>query len=233
MKRRKLGLTVFLAFCALLVMLILGFYLNPSTRWIFTFLPVFLGSQDNLAESLEKSLQALESPDYLQGKLDDENGQPPGDKAGQQETDAATPEFPWWQSRATSGSSAGSPSGDTPTPAQTQKAIEKYYLAQLETTARNYEKRLNNLLAQGYNEYTGYQKQGQKVPVASLARKYISAGGALEAECDASFYAILNKFRADLNLYSLPTGIVDQAKGEYEKAKINRKRQLLSKATQL
>jgi len=231
MRKRKLGIIVFFVFCALVLALMLGLYLIPSARWMLTFLTAsFLTNQENLPYDLEKTLKNLENPNYLQ----------PQGTGGQQAPDFITPGL-----NSTSNSSgvpgqesnpaqiqSGVP-GQESNPAQIQNEIEKYYLSQLETTARTYEGKLNNLVAQGYNEYGSYKNQGKKVPVTSLARKYLSAGSALEAECDASFYTILNRFRENLKLYSLPTEIVDRAEEEYKKTKANRKRQLLSKAMQL
>lgn len=122
--------------------------------------------------------------------------------------------------------------GDTADRQQLQKEIEARYGALLLATASTYEGKLNNLMASGWNEYRASKNQGSNISLLSLAKKYIPAGYALEAECDAHFYAILDNFKAELKRNSLPTTAAELAAREYEKAKAARKKQILAKSLQ-
>lgn len=131
------------------------------------------------------------------------------------------------------GSDQNQTSRDNNLKEQLRKEIETRYINQLQETALSYEGKLNTLIACGWSEYQASRNQGQKQSVLSLAKKYIGKGNALEAECDARFYAILNDFKSELVFNSLPTTTAEAAGKEYEKAKASRKRQLLVKALHL
>jgi len=118
-------------------------------------------------------------------------------------------------------------------PSPEQAAIEAYYLARLETICRSYEGRLNGLIGQAQDEYTSARRQGQKVSVISLAKRYLAAGNALEKQCDADFYAVLADFKAELRKNSFPLDKPREAQKEYEQTKAARKRQIITAAAKM
>lgn len=114
-----------------------------------------------------------------------------------------------------------------------RREIEAYYVARLEAICGYYEGRLNGLVGSAQAEYNTARREGQKISLASLARKYLAAGAALEKECDAEFYAVLADFKAELRKNSFPLDMPREAQKEYERAKAARKRQLLSAAAKV
>jgi len=116
---------------------------------------------------------------------------------------------------------------------QLQKQIEGSYTTQLRNLAEGYEGKLNSLVSEAHNELESDKQEGKKVPVLALYDKYYSEGNALEKQCDAQFYPLLNQFEAVLQQNNLPLDTALRAKQEYEYAKANRKKELLSAATKI
>jgi len=174
----------------------------------------------------EKNLQVPEIFSHLPGReITGNSNQPP--TPGLPDKEPETTDTP--------GMTAPPPQqalGDTADRQQLQKEIEARYGALLLATASTYEGKLNNLIASGWNEYRASKNRGSNISALLLARKYIPAGYALEAECDAHFYAVLDNFKAELKRNSLPTTAAELAAKEYEKAKTARKKQILAKALQ-
>jgi len=118
-------------------------------------------------------------------------------------------------------------------PSPDQAAIEAYYLDRLVKISRSYEGRLNGLVGQAQGEYTDARRNGQKVAVFSLAKRYLSAGSTLEKQCDADFYAVLADFKTELRKNSFPLDKPLEAQKQYERAKAARKRQILTAAAKM
>lgn len=114
-----------------------------------------------------------------------------------------------------------------------QQQIETRHISRLQNIALNFEGKLNNLVGAAWSEYTTAQKKDQSIPLLPLARKYISAGSALESQCDGQFYAALKNFEAELRKNSLPLDTTKIARQEYEWGKAARKKQILSTAAEL
>lgn len=133
-----------------------------------------------------------------------------------------------------SGSATGLPEDSAQlTKDQLQQQIDDYYTARLQNLAASYESRLNGLISEAFNEYQSDKNQGKDVSVAAMAFKYMSEGNALEKQCDAQFYPLLDEFEADLRKNNLPLDAAIKAKQEYESAKVNRKKELLSAAAKM
>lgn len=116
---------------------------------------------------------------------------------------------------------------------QLRQQIDDYYTARLQNLAASYESRLNGLVSEAFNEYQSDKNQGKDVSVVAMAFKYMSEGNALEKQCDAQFYPLLDEFEADLRKNNLPLDAAIKAKQEYESAKVNRKKELLSAAAKM
>ncbi|GAB6274985.1 MAG: hypothetical protein STSR0004_18500 [Peptococcaceae bacterium] len=114
-----------------------------------------------------------------------------------------------------------------------RQEIEAYFSTRLNIICRYYEGRLNGLLGLAWNEYQAAQKQKERISTVSLAPKYISAGNALERECDQEFYAVLSDFKAELRKNSFPLDKAFEAQREYKKAKAARKKQIFHTAAKL
>ncbi|HAU30926.1 MAG TPA: hypothetical protein DCW46_01260 [Desulfotomaculum sp.] len=111
-----------------------------------------------------------------------------------------------------------------------EKQIEAYYAKKLTAVASGYHQKLNSLVAAGMSEYDKVREKKEKASPISLARKYLSAGRALEAQCDAEFYPILDEYKAELEKNSFPPDAAVNAGKEYENAKAARKKQILLSA---
>jgi hypothetical protein len=61
----------------------------------------------------------------------------------------------------------------------------------------------------------------------------VSEGSALEKQCDTQFYAILDEYETDLRNNNLQLDTAIKAKQEYESAKVNREKELLSAAAKM
>ncbi|GAB6275125.1 MAG: hypothetical protein STSR0004_19900 [Peptococcaceae bacterium] len=151
-------------------------------------------------------------------------------------------EIPREKTKETSGEKpANTPKGSAGTPGKattgksfsSRQEIEAYFTTRLMVICGYYEGRLNSLLGSTWNEYNDAQKQGQKISVFSLAKKYTAAGSALERECDQEFYAVLTDFKAELQKNSFPPDKVLEAQREYEKTKTARKKQIFHNAAKL
>jgi hypothetical protein len=103
---------------------------------------------------------------------------------------------------------------------QLQQQIDDYYSARLQNLAGGYESKLNGLVGEAFFEYQSDKKQGNDISLTTLAFKYISEGSALEKQCDAQFYPLLDEFEADLRKNNLPLDTAITAKQEYESAKM-------------
>jgi hypothetical protein len=143
------------------------------------------------------------------------------------------------QSPSTSGittlnSTAGPPENTAQlTKDQLRQQIDDYYTAKLQSLGDSYESQLNGLVSEAFNEYQADKKQGKDVSLAAMAFKYISEGNALEKQCDVQFDALLGEYEADLRKNNLPLDTAIKAKQEYESAKANREKELLSAAAKM
>jgi hypothetical protein len=116
---------------------------------------------------------------------------------------------------------------------QLRQQIDDYYTARLQSLGESYEGKLNGLVNEAFSEYQSDKKQGNDISVATLAFKYISEGSALEKQCDAQFYPLLDEYEADLRKNNLPLDTAIKAKQEYESSKVNREKELLSAAAKM
>lgn len=89
--------------------------------------------------------------------------------------------------------------------------------------------RLDTLYSAAFQEYVQGKKAGT-LNRSALAQKYIQAGTMLESSVDNQFYSTLNAMQTELIANNLPTDIVSVIKNNYEKAKSNKRSQLLAKA---
>ncbi|MHB8125218.1 MAG: hypothetical protein ACYDEJ_06150 [Desulfitobacteriaceae bacterium] len=87
---------------------------------------------------------------------------------------------------------------------------------------------LDTLYSAAVREYVQHSKAGT-LNRSELVQKYIQAGTMVEANMDSEFYSTLNAMQAELIANNLPTDIVDVTKIKYEKAKSDKRSQLLSK----
>jgi hypothetical protein len=116
---------------------------------------------------------------------------------------------------------------------QLQQQIDDYYGTRLQNLAEGYESRLNGLVSEAFSEFQSDQKQGNDAAAATLAFKYMSEGSALEKQCDAQFYSLLDEYEADLRKNNLPLDTAIKAKQEYESAKVNRQKEIISAAAKM
>ena len=110
----------------------------------------------------------------------------------------------------------------------TQDDISNKYkpqFAHLQSVAMS---RLDTLYSAAVQEYVQSSKAGT-LNRSELIQKYIQAGTRLEASLDSQFYSTLNEMQAELIANNLPTDLVGVNKSEYEKAKSNKRSQLLAK----
>ncbi|MFA5384768.1 MAG: hypothetical protein WC364_08920 [Eubacteriales bacterium] len=128
------------------------------------------------------------------------------------------------------GTGVQTPSGAASGDADKEKEIQAYYTKKLVAVASGYQQKLNSLVAAGWSEYEKVRKNEAEESLISLARKYLSAGHALEAQCDAEFYPILDEYKAELEKNSLSQAAAVNAGREYKNAKAARKKQVLSSA---
>jgi hypothetical protein len=89
--------------------------------------------------------------------------------------------------------------------------------------------RLDTLFSAAVQEYVRDKKSGT-LNRSQLAQKYIQAGTMLEGSVDKQFYNTLNAMQADLAANNLPTDIIGVKRNEYERAKSDKRSQLLAKA---
>lgn len=111
----------------------------------------------------------------------------------------------------------------------TQDEINNKYKPQFNHLQNVALSRLDTLYSAAIQEYVQGSKAG-KMNRSELIRKYIQAGTMLEANVDSQFYSALNAMQAELIADNLPTDIVGVYKSGYEKAKSDKRSQLLSKA---
>jgi len=117
--------------------------------------------------------------------------------------------------------------GDGPEDDRYKQIVLKYKsrFARLESEYRG---KLNSLLANARVEFERTQEDGSKFSLAKLGWDYYKRGKALEKECDAKFYDILEQMEKELRGSDLPLGIVKEVKAEYEAQKGKRQDQLMS-----
>jgi len=107
--------------------------------------------------------------------------------------------------------------------------ITSKYQADLISLQREFDVKLSQLIRSASRDYQqGDQKNSASV--LKLTERYISAGKALEADCDGRFYNTLAAMEMELKANNLPTGVVEQAKNSYIILKNERRRQLIDKA---
>ncbi len=132
------------------------------------------------------------------------------------------------------GSSAGLPeNGAQLTKDQLQQQIDDYYTAKLNNLAESYENQLNALVGEAMSEYQADKQQGNNAAIFALAGKYYSEGSALEKQCDAQFYSLLDEYKAQLRKNNLSLDTANRDQQEYESAKAAREKELLSEATKI
>ncbi|MDD2212553.1 MAG: hypothetical protein PHV56_06280 [Clostridia bacterium] len=108
-----------------------------------------------------------------------------------------------------------SPAGDDSLRGQ----LELQYISQLQSIASGYEAKLNALVATAASEYKSVKNADPNADLTPLASKYFAAGKALEAECDAQMYPLLEAFENDLGANSFPVDKAVQARETYEASK--------------
>ncbi|MDR3584976.1 MAG: hypothetical protein P4L59_06575 [Desulfosporosinus sp.] len=111
----------------------------------------------------------------------------------------------------------------------TQDEINSKYQPQFNYIQNVALSRLDILYSAAIQEYVQQKKAGA-LNRSGLIQKYIQAGNMLEASVDSRFYSTLNAMQADLTANNLPTDLVGVNKSEYEKAKSDKRSQLLAKA---
>lgn len=89
--------------------------------------------------------------------------------------------------------------------------------------------RLDTLFNSAIQEYQQSKKSG-KVDRGALFQKYFQAATTLESGVDGQFYSVLGVMEAELKAAGLPTGLVGTYRDIYEKAKSDKRAQLLAKA---
>lgn len=104
------------------------------------------------------------------------------------------------------------------------------YQADLTGLQEEFDVKIEQLISSAMREY---QQSGSKNSgsLLKLAEHYVSAGKALEADCDYRFYNTLAAMEMELKANNLPTGVVEQAKNSYLILKNDRRKQLINKAT--
>jgi len=120
------------------------------------------------------------------------------------------------------------PAGGASTSNPLQVQIEQKYTQKLQSVGGSYEGRLNGLIATAISDYQAAKNADPNADITPLVNKYYAEGQALQAECDAKVYAILDEFENELRANSLPTDAALNARATYEAAKSERARQLLS-----
>ncbi len=110
----------------------------------------------------------------------------------------------------------------------TQDEINNKYKPQFNNLQNVALSRLDTLYSAAIQEYVQSSKAGT-LNRPELVQKYIQAGNMLEANLNSQFYSTLNAMQAELIANNLPTDIVGVYKIEYEKAKSDKRSQLLVK----
>ena len=111
----------------------------------------------------------------------------------------------------------------------TQDEINIKYQAQFNYLQNVALSRLDILYSAAIQEYVQQKKAGT-LNRSGLIQKYIQAGNMREASVNSQFYSTLNAMQADLTANNLPTDLVGVYKSDYEKAKSDKRTQLLAKA---
>ena len=106
--------------------------------------------------------------------------------------------------------------------------IELNYISQLQTIASGYESRLNALAAAAAKEYKAAIEADPGADITPIAGRYYAEGKALEAECDARVYPLLEAFEGELRANSFPIDKAVQARETYEARKSARAGELIS-----
>ena len=88
--------------------------------------------------------------------------------------------------------------------------------------------RLDTLYSTAIQEYIQASQAGT-LNRSKLIQKYIQAGTMLEANVDSQFYTVLNAMEAELVANNFSSDLVEVTKSGYEKAKSDKKSQLLAK----
>lgn len=106
--------------------------------------------------------------------------------------------------------------------------FEQYYISKVQSLAYGYEIKLNSLVSSAVIDLKTTRKDNPKADIGPLAEKYISAGRALEAECDAQVYSLLEEFEKELRSKDFPADAAVKAREAYEAGKKDRAEQLLT-----
>lgn len=88
--------------------------------------------------------------------------------------------------------------------------------------------RLDTLYSAAVQEYKQSKKDGT-LSRSELIQKYLQAGTTLEANMDSQIYGSLNMMEAELKANNLPADSISVYKAEYEKAKSDKRAQMLAK----
>lgn len=107
-------------------------------------------------------------------------------------------------------------------------SIENGLRAKLIALQSEYTGKLNRLVGQAKAEYVQICSGKTRIGLDELARKYISIGSALESQCDARVYAAIAYAENQLVYYNYESSIPNQAREQYQTAKAQRRKAMLS-----
>jgi len=110
----------------------------------------------------------------------------------------------------------------------TENQISAKYKSQFNNLQNIALSRLDTLYSAAIQEYSQRSKAGT-LNRSELIQKYMQAATMLEANVDSQFYSTLNGMQAELIANHLSVDIIDMTKSQYEKAKSDKRSQLLSK----
>ena len=110
-----------------------------------------------------------------------------------------------------------------------EKSIAKRYAPKFAAIKGNFVSEIDGMIAQAKAEYAAIPADKRALGKVTLGFKYMAKGDALEKQCDADFYAELNKLKADLKKNKLSPSLANTAKREYLQQKSTVKKALTKK----
>ncbi|MCO1602138.1 hypothetical protein [Desulfosporosinus nitroreducens] len=110
----------------------------------------------------------------------------------------------------------------------TENQISAKYKPQFNNLQNIALSRLDTLYSAAIQEYSQRSKAGT-LNRSELIQKYMQAATMLEANVDSQFYSTLSGMQGELIANHLSVDIIDMTKSQYEKAKSDKRSQLLSK----
>ncbi|MBR5152003.1 MAG: hypothetical protein IKW60_00535 [Clostridia bacterium] len=113
---------------------------------------------------------------------------------------------------------------DATEPAEENSTLNNL-IAQIYVIRSNFTGQLNGLVGQAKQEYIN---GGGKISKESIAKKYMSIAGGLEAQCDGQMASILSQIQAELERTGGDMSLVSQIRSAYYGEKSAKKAQLLS-----